>query len=55
MTKEGANRLNLSEIPTAEIVAELSIREGVQKTIAEPYQDVEIKVNGPAIVLVVID
>ena len=40
---------------TAQLVAELSNREGVEATIAEPYQDAEVKVNGPAIVLVVID
>lgn len=47
--------MDLSKVPTAELVAELSIREGVEKTIAEPYQDIAIKVNGPAIALVVID
>lgn len=45
----------LKNVPTAQLVAELSDREGVEATIAEPYQDAEVKVNGPAIVLVVID
>ena len=45
----------LTDIPTCELVKELSKREGVEKTIAEPYQDVQVKINGPAIVLVVID
>lgn len=40
---------------TKELVEELSKREGVEKIIAEPYQDVEVKVNGPAVVLVVRD
>ena len=48
-------RWALKNVPTAQLVAELSDREGVEATIAEPYQDAEVKVNGPAIVLVVID
>ena len=47
--------MDISDIPTVELVNELARREGVEKTIAEPYQDVQVKVNGPAIVLVVID
>lgn len=47
--------INLSAIETCDLVQELSRREGVDKTIAEPYQDVQVKVNGPAIVLVVTD
>lgn len=45
----------LKEIPTCDLVKELQNREGVETTIAEPYQNVEVKVNGPAIVLVVTD
>ena len=48
-------RWALKAIPTAQLVEELQHREGVETTIAEPYQDAEVKVNGPAIVLVVID
>ena len=48
-------RWELKNVPTAQLVAELSNREGVEATIVEPYQDAEVKVNGPAIVLVVID
>lgn len=48
-------RWALKNVPTAQLVAELSNREGVEATITEPYQDAEVKVNGPAIVLVVID
>lgn len=47
--------MDISNVPTAELVRELSRREGVEEKIAEPYQDMQIKVNGPAIVLVVID
>jgi len=44
-----------SDIPTKDLVEELSKREGVKMNIADPYKDVDIKVNGPAIVLTVID
>ena len=47
--------MDLSCYPTCDLVRELQMREGVEATIAEPYQDAEVKVNGPAIVLVVID
>lgn len=48
-------RENLKKVSTKELVLELSNREGVKSTIAEPYQRLEIPVNGPAVVLVVID
>jgi len=44
-----------SDISTKDLVEELSKREGVKVDIADPYKDVDIKVNGPAIVLTVID
>lgn len=47
--------MDLSNVLTCDLVKELQTREGVETTIAEPYQDVEVKVNGPAIVFVVID
>lgn len=47
--------MDLSCCPTCDLVKELQTREGVETTIAEPYQDAEVKVNGPAIVLVVTD
>ena len=46
---------NLKQVSTKELVQELSKREAVEQIIAEPYQDKEIKVNGPAIILVVTD
>ena len=49
------SREQLSEFKTCELVDELRKREGVETHIAEPYQDVEASVNGPAVVLVVID
>lgn len=42
-------------IKTCELVAELTKREGVETHTAEPYQDMTVSVNGPAVVLVVID
>ena len=47
--------INLEEIKTCDLVAELSKREGVETYIAEPYEDVMVSVNGPAMVLEVID
>jgi Na+/phosphate symporter len=44
-----------SDIPTKDLGEELSKREGVKVDIADPHKDVDIKVNGPAIVLTVID
>lgn len=41
--------------PTKELVDELMTREGVETTIAEPYEDVVVAANGPAMILKVID
>ena len=49
------SREQLPEFKTCELVDELRKREGVETHIAGPYQDVTVSVNGPAIVLVVID
>lgn len=46
---------NLKEIKTKDLVNELSVREGVSKIIAEPYKDENIKINGPAVILIVVD
>lgn len=45
----------LAKYATCELVRELKKREGVEEHLAESYKDLEAKVNGPAIVLVVID
>lgn len=45
----------LSSISTYELVEELEHRVGVEKITAQPYRDVEIKVNGPAVILIVTD
>ncbi len=41
--------------PTKELVDELMTREGVETTIAEPYEDVVVAANGPAMILKIID
>lgn len=45
----------LKDISTRQLVEELKEREGVETHQAEPYEDLEVKVNGPAIVLVITD
>lgn len=47
--------MDLKDVKTCELVKELAEREGITKTIAEPYEDKTITVNGPAVVLVVED
>lgn len=46
---------DMSKIYTCELVKELEKREGVDYVIVEPYEEKTIKVEGPAIVLIVID
>lgn len=45
----------LKKYSTYELVMELEKREGVQIEYAEPYQDKEISINGPAKILIVLD
>lgn len=45
----------LSEFKTCEIVNELKTREGVTAHWAEPHSDKEVKVSGPALVLIITD
>ncbi len=45
----------LKNIPTKELVEELKKRKGVKAEYAEPYQDKVISINGPAVILIVID
>ena len=42
-------------ISTKALVEELSRREGVDTKEAAPYEDLSVTVNGPAILLIVID
>lgn len=46
---------SVSEISTKDLVYELKKREGVETKHAEPHKDLNVKVNGPAIVLIVTD
>ena len=50
-----ANSTELENTTTAALVEELKKREGVDTRIVEPYVDFDVKVNGPAIVLIVVD
>lgn len=50
---EGKSKL--SGFKTCELVEELKTREGVEEVWTEPHENIEIPVNGPAIVLMVID
>lgn len=45
----------LKNVSTKELVEELGNREGVEIKTAEPYEDMEISVNGPAVVLIIVD
>ncbi len=47
--------MEIKDISTKELVEELRNREGVETTIAEPYAEFDVRGNGPAIVLTVID
>jgi len=47
--------MDLSQISTKDLIEELKIRDGVKTVIAEPYKDIKLKVNGPAIVFKVVD
>lgn len=47
--------MELEDIKTCDLVDELKRREGVDSYLAEPHKDFELKLSGPAVVLVVID
>lgn len=51
----GGRGMDLSKVKTSELVAELETREGVKMVIAGPYQKGEVSVEGPAVILVVMD
>lgn len=52
---EKQSNIQLRNFRTKELVEELKTREGVETKYAEPYQDFNISVNGPAIILIVTD
>nr|DAT21303.1 MAG TPA: hypothetical protein [Caudoviricetes sp.] len=45
----------IKNVSTKELVDELVTREGVEMKYAEPHKDLDVNVNGPAIVLIVTD
>lgn len=47
--------MKAEDLKTYELVEELKKREAVETYIADPYKDLAVTVNGPAIVLVVTD
>ena len=47
--------MNLKDCTTEELVNELVTREGVETTIAAPYEDVVVAANGSAMILKIID
>nr|WP_314609458.1 BC1881 family protein [uncultured Lachnoanaerobaculum sp.] len=47
--------MELKDVKTCELVEELKKREGVEVKIAEPHKDMSVSVNGPAVVLIVVD
>lgn len=46
---------SFKDFKTCDLVEELSRRAGVERTVAEPCEKITVDVEGPAIVLVVID
>ena len=48
-------KMELKNAKTCELVEELKKREGVEVKIAEPHKDMSVSVNGPAVVLIVVD
>lgn len=47
--------MELKDVKTYELVEELKKREGVEVKIAELHKDMAVSVNGPAVVLIIID
>lgn len=47
--------MDITSIPTSDLVNELIKREGVEYKKVEPYADKSISANGPAILIKVID
>jgi hypothetical protein len=53
--KGGEMKETIKNVSTKELVDELVTREGVEMKYAEPHKDLDVNVNGPAIVLIVTD
>lgn len=52
---EGELKKELKDFETYELVEELRNREGVESHRADPYEEKEYSVNGPALVLIIVD
>jgi hypothetical protein len=52
MTEE---KLDLKKVHTCQLVEELTSREGVDSITVEPYKTAVTKIEGPAMILIVID
>lgn len=48
-------QVNLSAVATADLVAELELRDGVESAVIHPYDNATVSINGPAILFVVAD
>lgn len=55
MSLHDSENRKISSIPTCDLVRELETREGIEKIWVNPYEDFEVKVNGPAVILIVTD
>ncbi|RJE90692.1 BC1881 family protein [Paenibacillus sp. 1011MAR3C5] len=55
LINDGGERVTLAEYSTKELTKELAKREGVQTAMVEPYENVSINLNGPAIVVINVD
>lgn len=48
-------KLDLKKVPTCQLVEELTSREGVDSVTIEPYETAKPSIEGPAIILIVVD
>lgn len=48
-------KTDLTKVDTCDLVKELKSREGVSAITAEPHQEKNISIDGPAVILVIID
>lgn len=53
--RRGGELMELHELSTKDLVEELRNRKGVKSTIVEPYVTHKIQIEGPAIVMEIID
>lgn len=55
MSNENKNSELIMSFSTKDLVEELQKREGVETSYIMPYENISVDINGPAILLVVID